>query len=657
MYKAFIDSIPNNKSHIRLTLVLAAILSLLAPICFLPAAIAQTRTPPVSQQQGSDPGAGALSSGARRTQDTTRLFPDEPQTNLVIQSAEQNKDVVIQEVEAMLTDNFRDYNDTYMGLHTFWGDDIISNLFANIGQLIGKWLTEFINGWISDTVQFLTGFLRIFVLNPNVAVNGLSNVPGAGPADDISPWVRQTADIIYGIAVDLLLLLFILCIWKYWAEAAWRGGGNLMGAVGRLIFTAGLMLAWPTIYAFEIQITNEMIKALYFNSADQVAMLDAAMAAAVKSGLLAGAGLIANATAPIAGQAFGGLLGAGPGGIVLGTVGSLVAFAGLIIYLFLGGILIAELVYILVLKAIQTALLTAQYMFAPIFLVFFATPDTENVTAGFVKSFIEVSLWTFVWVGLLKLFVIMVLSDFNPWGKIILAVGILQMMIQVPSFLARAQISPMSDFVSAGLVTGGLLSAGKTLANTLGQRGMQMAEAIGGKFKEGAAAGPDPTKKVTMDNMSGVQNGNLLKGLQDASKGKLEGQKTPGAPGTGGPDMGDGKTPKPAGTGPNAKVPGQNPPGRRTKDKDKTKTGDPTANPLAEASTTGKTPTMGDAAADAAKKTGRNALVGGAIGVGAAALAASQAAGTPGAGVGGDASEEAKRARAEAQRADVAGKE
>jgi len=44
-----------------------------------------------------------------------------------------------------------------------------------------------------------------------------------------------------------------------------------MGAVGRLIFTAGLLLAWPTIYAFEIQITNEMIKAIYFNSADQVA--------------------------------------------------------------------------------------------------------------------------------------------------------------------------------------------------------------------------------------------------------------------------------------------------------------------------------------------------------------------------------------------------
>src|SRR6185369_256926 len=115
-----------------------------------------------------------------------------------------------------------------------------------------------------------------------IAVNGLSNTPGQQGTDDISPYIRQGADTMYGIAVDLLLLLFILCIWKFWADAAWRGGGNLMGAVGRLIFTAGLLLAWPTIYAFEIQISNEMIKAIYFNSAQQVVWLDSAMATAVK---------------------------------------------------------------------------------------------------------------------------------------------------------------------------------------------------------------------------------------------------------------------------------------------------------------------------------------------------------------------------------------
>jgi len=632
-----------SKNHQAAIMALAAILMLLAHFSFSPA-FAQTEPPPPGQAWPTDPGSGALSSGAQGTDPTARLFPDEPPTTYVNQAAEQNKDIVIQNVEQLLTDNFRQYNDTYVGLHTFWGDDIISNLFANIGQLIGKWLTEFINGWVSDTVQFLTGFLRVFVLNPNIAVNGMSNVPGGGSSDDISPFIRQGADVMYGIAVDLLLLLFILCIWKYWAEASWRGGGNLVGAVGRLIFTSGLMLAWPTIYAFEIQITNEMIKAVYFNSADQVSALDAAMAAAVKGGLMAGAGLIANATAPVAGQAFGGLLGTGPGGIALGTVGNLVAFVGLIIYLILGGILIAELVYILVLKAIQTALLTAQYMFAPIFLVFFATPDTENVTSGFVRSFVEVSLWTFVWVGLLKIFVIMILSDFNPWGKIILAVGILQMMIQVPSFLARAQISPMSDFISAGLISGGLLNAGKALGSTLQSRGMQLAKYIGGDTTTGAARGPEMSKKADLEGLAhGPRDPHLLKGIRDASRGTGgEGPKgaKDGAVGPDGKPITPGDPTKPGATPP------KKPDGSAVgPDATKKAPGDPTG-----ASATG---TPLNAAGDALKK---GAVVGGVAAAAGAGMAAAQANGLSTGRTSPGSDEDAKRARAEAEQAAMAAK-
>lgn len=507
----------------RLTSAIAAFVVVVA--LFTGSAVqAQTYVPPgPGQDWNSNPVGEDLSQGANNTDATSRYIYDQPgQTTLVREQAEQNTDAVAQNVEAKLWPAFGSYNETYEGLAAFWGDDIISNFFANIGQVIGKWLSEFINGWVADAVQFLTGFLRIFVLNPNIATNGLA--ASGGPADDISPYIRQGADIMYGIAVDLLLLLFILCIWKYWAEAAWRGGGNLMGAVGRLIFTAGLMLAWPTIYAFEIQISNEMIRAIYFNSADQVAMLDAAMAAAVKAGLVAGAGLLANATAPVAGQVFGGLLGAGPGGLILGTVGSLVAFVGLILYLIVGGVLIAQLVYILVLKAIQTGLLCAQYMFAPIFLVFFATPDTENVTSGFVRSFVEVSLWTFVWVGLLKIMVIVVLSNFNPWGKIVMAIGVLQIMIQVPSFLARAQISPMSDFISAGLITGGLLSAGKALTNGLGHRAMHLANAVG-NFGYAGAKGSPKSQSVDLNVPQGVNNEELLKNKREAERtGKVPGQ-------------------------------------------------------------------------------------------------------------------------------------
>lgn len=500
---------------------------LLAPFLFNVAVLAQTQPPPPGADLGIDQGGGQqLSQGAGQTQATAPQNPYAASpTTLVQQAAEQNTQQSITNTNNQLLQGseLAQYNDTYAGMKAFWGDDMISNFFANIGQVIGRWVTELINGWVSDTVQFLTAFLRTFVLNPNIAVNGLNQNPnganGSNRNDDISPYIRQGADTMYGIAVDLLLLLFILCIWKYWADAAWRGGAGLMGSVGRLIFTAGLLLAWPTIYAFEIQITNEMIKAIYFNSADQVMMLDAAMAAAVKGGLVAGAGLLANTFAPVLGSVAGGIAGAGAGGMVLGTVGGIVAFAGLIIYLVLGGILIAELVYILVLKAIQTALLTAQYMFAPIFIVFFATPDTENVCSGFVKSFVEVSLWTFVWVGLLKILVIILFSDFNPWGKIIMCVGVLQLMIQTPSFMARAQISPMSDFISAGLITGGLMKGMGALGNLAQTRTAQLFKyATSDKF---AARGLEQSQKVGLNNLPNQSsNPQLSKNLQDPNGGK-----------------------------------------------------------------------------------------------------------------------------------------
>jgi len=513
---------------------LVALLLMLAPyLVFTTAALAQTEPPPPGAGLPGGGGGSNVSPGAAKTDSTVprQQYADATgEVPLVQEIAEQNKEGVVQNVEDLLRGELGQYNDTYLGLHQWFSDDWVSNLFANIGQLIGKWITEFIEGWVADTVQFLTAFLRIFVLNPNIAVNGLNQGLGqpGNQSDDISPYIRQAADVMYGIAVDLLLLLFILCIWKYWADAAWRGGGNLMGAVGRLIFTAGLLLAWPTIYAFEIQITNEMIKAIYFNSADQVAMLDVAMATAVKGGLVATAAGLAHVFAPVIGTAAGGVIGTEVGGLVLGTVGEIVSFAGLIIFLVLGGILIAELVYLLVLKAIQTALLTAQYMFAPVFLVFFATPDTESVCAGYVKSFVEVSLWTFVWVGLLKILVIILYSDFNPWGKIVMAVGVLQIMIQVPSFMARAQISPMSDFISAGLITGFALKGAQML-------GGQMQRAFGAAWnwydsKERMTAPQKQSQELHVPTQAA--NPGLFTQVQAGAQGRpLDGRPDTGMPG------------------------------------------------------------------------------------------------------------------------------
>jgi len=552
----------NNRSIKQKLSVLAFIaLYLIAPILTTlnaQSAFATESIPvPISTTTGNEYDEnGLLSPGAATTQSTMPASPYEhPTMSLIEQETQTRNSLASQEVNRNLNNEFANYNETYSGLNQFWNDTIVGKFFNNFLPWIGKNVSEFLYSWIPSAVQYLSRALEIFVLNPNIAVNGLANDPhmsisntpasqeGQSYINAIAPEVRKLADIMYGIAVDLLLLLFVLCIWKFWADASWgRGGSNLMGAVGRLITTSALMLAWPTIYAFWIQISNEMIKAIYFNSAAEMVAFDQAMATVIKAGLLAVGGLLLNALAPVAGAALGGLAGGPVGGLVGGTIGGFVAFAGLIIFMVFGAILIAQLVYLVTLKSIQTILLTAQYMFAPIFIVMFATPDTESSCAGFIKSFVEVSLWSFVWVGFLRLLVVIMNTEFSPWGKVVLGLGILQLMISVPAFIARAQISPMSDFLSAGMITGGLVKGAAAIGNTANTFAGYWADHRNKSHTVGGAQG---AQKSVSAQLNPQGQGNLNPNLNNKLNTALNANgSTPPAPGT--PGANGAGTPDPA---------------------------------------------------------------------------------------------------------------
>ncbi len=68
-------------------------------------------------------------------------------TNLVTEQAEQNTEAVAQNIEQQLSPEYGAYNDTYQGLSVFWADDIISCFFGNIGQLLGKWISQGLSDW------------------------------------------------------------------------------------------------------------------------------------------------------------------------------------------------------------------------------------------------------------------------------------------------------------------------------------------------------------------------------------------------------------------------------------------------------------------------------------------------------------------------------
>jgi hypothetical protein len=84
----------------------------------------------------------AVKDTVREDAHTSKSSCDATYTSLVQEQAEQNALAVAQNVEQQLWPDFGAYNDTYDGMAAFWGEDIVSNLCSNIGQLMWKWCDE-----------------------------------------------------------------------------------------------------------------------------------------------------------------------------------------------------------------------------------------------------------------------------------------------------------------------------------------------------------------------------------------------------------------------------------------------------------------------------------------------------------------------------------
>lgn len=361
--------------------------------------------------------------------------------------------------------------------------DIVSAFFdafiKPIGNIIGALLATFIKTVMAPLTTYLLGILNWFVLNPNIPLaletgadpqmtTGRINPFGYPGFDPMLHNLQVLTEQMKTAALDISLILFILAIWRRWIEGSFRGDrGNLMGPVARLIFTLGLMLCWRQLYKLEIMITNEMVQLVFFQTPVEFKLLNTVLVDAMMMAIASGSALAVEVFAPVVGVAVGGLAGGGalsvPGAAIGGAIGALIGFVGLVMFAIFGGILIGQMVYLLCLKSFQTAILVAQYVFAPIFLVFFASPDTEHVAKAYVRSFVEVSLWSFIWLGLFKVMVIVIASQ-STWGKLLIVIGLLQLMIQVPTWMGKAQIGPLAPNQKA--IMGLMEQAYKGIANS-----------------------------------------------------------------------------------------------------------------------------------------------------------------------------------------------
>jgi hypothetical protein len=349
--------------------------------------------------------------------------------SLVVQAAEQDEQQTVQNTNEELLEGteFGAVNCTYAGMAKYWSDDIIGNLFQNIVQLIGRWMGEFIDGLLADCVCMLSSYM-----SDSASIRGLAPALPHNVLAAVALAAKSIA--VYAI------VLFGVFLRKRNQVFGFRFGNALSGRLGpKLVFTATLLFCWPLAYFLEFQLTNGMVTTALAHL-HQSGDLGNLFAAAVKGGLVASIGLLANCFAPLAGSA--------SGGIFLATLGEIVAFTVLVAYLVLCIILTVQLVTVLALKIVQSGILVWQYIFVPLFLGRSATVGAGTRKNGFWGAFLELNLWSVAWVALLCLMHVTLSSELNPAYKIFLCMGFLQLMIGTPRLIARARISPVSEFVS-----------------------------------------------------------------------------------------------------------------------------------------------------------------------------------------------------------------
>jgi hypothetical protein len=370
-----------------------------------------------------------------------------------------------------------------------WFLRLLSTFFIEAGSIIAKWIHDFVIHWEAPAAGTLALIIHQKIFNPNVTT---SNLSGNG-FDFIAPQIRQLNVLIYTISQDLLLVIFILSIWKSWAHA--HNGTSLVAPLIRLCFTTALLLGWPTISAFIIETSNEMIKALYPVTGTADAMqLAKGLEAVIDLGVdAAGVALIAMLS-PLAATVMGAAA-LGSAGVAAGNIaGQSISFAAMLIFTVLATTLILQLIYIMTMQSAQTVLLYAQYMFAPIFLLFFAHPDTETVATRYIRTVVETSIWGFIWIGLLRMLVIFMTSPANVWGQVLYAVAIFQLMISTPQFVAMAHISPLSEFISAGLFSSRTVMLVRSFSRQAREFGVQTGKILTGERKSRSSS----TRKVSV---------------------------------------------------------------------------------------------------------------------------------------------------------------
>lgn len=297
--------------------------------------------------------------------------------------------------------------DTYRGMHQYFKDDLVGNLFANIGQLIGKWLSEFINIDCAIVIDKLAELVICWSLPPT----GI------------------TAKLMAFCLITEIVLIpsLLLC-----GRKVKRSNAFSPSQIAQYAKIFALMLGYGAACSWLIGYGASFLMAMFQIDVGSLHSLGYAITETVRDGLIESgstttsffAPLLSNLPIPIAGQ----------------FIGQTVYFLSIWIFALLLVVMIILLTIIFVMLFLRQTALIIQFGAGPVFIGL----DSKRYGQMFLKALLEISLWTVCWFAVLKILCFVSFSILQPWGKVVLISALLfSMIVPLPKLFARAKIGPI----------------------------------------------------------------------------------------------------------------------------------------------------------------------------------------------------------------------
>lgn len=306
-------------------------------------------------------------------------------------------------------------NETYRGMHQWYKDDLVGNLASNIGQLVGKWLSEFIWGACADCTRTVTQALcEIYSLSAR-------------------PTLWSSLVVVYTVE------FFCLTVAVYAMQLLRQRKGKVFRVKsGQAWLLLSFAIIFPLVSWFCFVALATFVLG---SSAGATNIGDALWTLLGASSREAGAAALVIFSPILANFSLGSFAPA---------IGSCFYFAALLLLAALAAVIVGQLVLVALLQMFRIFLALGLLFLAPIAMFASIQSGTRVCTIKLIRSFVEINSWGLAYVLGLKAIELIVSCNFYPSIKLVAVAAVLQFVLWVPQATTRSKCGlTMSELENA----------------------------------------------------------------------------------------------------------------------------------------------------------------------------------------------------------------